>query len=304
VSRRPEPLSSRTLAAFLEGEVTRSEAAEIEAQLRDCAVSRRRLDRLDELRGALTAVPEELDGVDLIDGVRQAIAAAPPLGGVDVVDDVRRVIAVAPPREDVRARRTVWRRTATFAAAAVVMAVVAGVAVWRSAGPAPVEEGVRAKSAAPGVAEDRWVGIDVFRLGDDGLARPLGNAAQLRSGDGLVLRYTNLGREPFGYVMVFAVDAARAVHWYYPAYEVAGSDPTSVGIQRGNSIALEDAVRHDLPPGPLIIYGLFTRAPLGVGAVERTVAAVIAHGDWDAAAPPRLPIEGSGQHIVRIDVTR
>jgi hypothetical protein len=285
MSSRSEPLSSRTLAAFLESEVTRSEAAEIEAQLRDCAVSRRRLDRLDELRGALSRLPEELDGVDLVDGVRQAIA-------------------VARPRDDLRARHAMWRRSAGFAAAAMVVAVVAGLAVWRSAGHARVEEGVRAKSSAPGVAEDRWVGIEAFRVGEDGTARPLGDAAQIRSGDGLVLRYTNLGREPFGHVMVFAVDAARAVHWYHPAYEVAGSDPSSVAILRGSSVALADAVHHDLPPGPLVIYGLFTRAPIGVVAVERAVAAVIAHGDWDAAAPPRLAIEGSGQHIVRLDVTR
>jgi uncharacterized membrane protein YphA (DoxX/SURF4 family) len=286
MTRRTQQLPVRTLAAFLEGEVTRSEAAAIEAQLRDCAASRRELEQLEDLRTTLTRLPAELDGVDLVDSVRRAIAAAPP-------------------RDAPRARSLAWRWTARLvAAAAVVVVVVAGLAVWRPGVHTVAERDVRAKSAAPGVVEDRWVGIEAFRVGDDATARPLGDAARIRSGDGLVMRYTNLGREPFGYLMVFAVDAARAVHWYYPAYEVAGSTPMSIEIQRGSSVALADVVRHDLPAGTLVLYGLFTRAPLGVVEVERVVAAVIAHGDWDAGAPPRLAVPGSGQHIVRIDVAR
>jgi hypothetical protein len=285
MTRRTQPLSVRTLAAFLEGEVTRSEAAEIEAQLRDSAVSRSELEQLAELRTTLTRLPAELDEVDLVDSVRQAIAAAPP-------------------RHAPRARSVAWRWTARLVAAAAAVVVVAGLAMWRPGAQTVAERGVRSKSAAPGIVEDRWVGIEAFRVGDDPTAHPLGDVAQIRSGDGLVVRYTNLGREPFGYLMVFAVDAARAVHWYYPAYEVAGSNPTSIEIQRGSSVALADVVRHDLPPGALVLYGLFTRAPLGVVEVERVVAAVIAHGDWDAGAPPRLAVAGSGQHIVRIDVVR
>src|SRR5262245_52209400 len=75
MTRADEPLSSRTLGAFLEGEVTRSEAEQIEAKLHDCALSRRRLERIAEIRRSLTELPDELDGVDLVDGVRQAIMA-------------------------------------------------------------------------------------------------------------------------------------------------------------------------------------------------------------------------------------
>jgi hypothetical protein len=166
---------------------------------------------------------------------------------------------------------------------------------------------LRVKSAGT-VAEDRWIGIAAFRVGSEGVAQPLaaGDAASvIAPGDGLVVRYTNLGPAPFGYLMVLGIDAAREIHWYFPAYEVAGSDPASLPIQReGTNIALPDVIHHELATGPLVIYAVFTREPLHVLAVERDLAALFARGAWDPAAPPRLPFAGAGQDVVRANVIR
>jgi len=283
MKRSDEPLSPGTLGAFLEGEVTRSEAAEIEDRLAGCAVSRRHLAQLEDIRTSLSHPPDALEAVDLVASVRQAIAAAP-----------------LPPR---RVRTGGWVRAGGAAACA---AIVVGIAVmWGSSSRHPAEpDEFRGKSAASAV-EDRWVRIDVFRVGSAGAAEPLEAGGALRSGDGLVFRYTNSGREPFGYLMVLAVDAAGEVRWYYPAYETAGDNPSSLVIQPGGvGVALPDAVHHELGPGPLVIYGLFSRGPLRVLEIERRLGELRARGEWNPVAPPRLPIADSGQDIVRATVTR
>jgi hypothetical protein len=137
------------------------------------------------------------------------------------------------------------------------------------------------------------------------VARSLAPGGALSADDGLVFRYTNLGPEPFGYLMVFGIDAAREVHWYFPAYEVAGSDPASLPVQRGGTnVTLPDVIHHKLAAGRLAVYAVFTREPLQVLAVERDLAALFARGAWDPAAPPRLPFAGSGQDVVRANVVR
>ena len=269
------PLSSRVLAAFREGEVTRSEAEQIEARLGESAISRRRLAHIDRLRNDLSAVPDELAGVDLVAGVRRAIADPAP----------------APARV---------RRSILWASAGLVgFAAIAVLVAWPLD---PSGDGVRDKSAgrATAIAEDRWVGIEVFRIDSGGVARPVVAGAALRSDDRLVFRYTNLGDQPFGYAMVFGVDATGEVHWYYPAYDVAGSDPRSLAIRTGGAVAMPDAVQHELPAGPLVIYGVFSRDPLSVVDVERRIAAQ----RWDPAAPPRAPIPGAGQDMIRLSVIR
>ncbi|HSR97409.1 MAG TPA: hypothetical protein VLM79_10185 [Kofleriaceae bacterium] len=280
--KRRDPMAPHALVAFLEGEVTRSEAARIESELADSAVARRRLAQLREIRSSLTELPDELAGVDLVAGVRQAIAKTP---------------APAPARR-------VWLRGGLFAAMAVVALTL--VIARQLATPREAADEFRVKSADPAAAEDRWVRIDVFRVNRDGAARPLGaTGGALQSGDGLVFRYTDVSPEPFGYLMIFAIDAAHEIHWYYPGYEAAGSDPASLAIRsRGSDIALADAIHHDLRPGPLVIYALFTRQPLRVLDIEQRLREQVARPDWDPAAPPRAPVPGSAQDVVHARVIR
>jgi hypothetical protein len=290
-------LSDKTLLAYLEGEVTQSQAAAIEAALADAPADRRRLERLREMLGHLAGAPDELDQIDLVPAVRGAIAAMP-----------------AP-----AARR---RQTWPFLAMAAVMLLAAGSLVAsRLAGSAADQGEFRAKAAGPdtpAAANDRWVNVTAYRVAANAPAgaepEPLG--ARMRTGDGLLFSFDNLGPKPFGYLMIFAVDRAGEVYWFYPAYEQAGADPASLDIRghirgqgRGSTpaegqraVELPDLIRHGFPAGPLAIYGVFTRAPLRVSRVEASIAALVRAGAWDASRPPRLALPDAGQEVAAVKV--
>jgi hypothetical protein len=294
MSEPDRPVPMRTLAAFLEGEVTRSEALEIEASLRDCATTRRRLEGIDGLRQALSELPHGVDGLDLVPAIRLAIVNAR--------------AAHSP-----RLPRRIARPCAGLLAFAVVLALVMWSRGRTSSNPVisgfhPVmTDSIKSNLGATDASGtlDRWVGIDVSIIDVRGNSRPSSAGGTVRSEEGLVFRYTNLGHEPFGYLMVFAIDAAHEVHWYYPAYEVAGGDPSSLPISPGvTAMALPDAIYHDLPPGPLTIYGVFSREPLHVLEIEHRVATMIARDGLDPIAPPRAPVASSGQRILSLSVMR
>lgn len=279
MTRHRDPLPPHALAAYLEGEVTPSETAIIEAHLRDSGAARGRLDQLDEIRRTLARLPEDPDEPLAQAALWRAVDAAP-----------------ARPRA---VRSPWWRALLGFGAAAC--ATLCAVLLLRAFTPPVVpvaHDSEFQRKAAAAIPDDRWVHIEVLRVATDGTARPLPGGV-VRAGDKLVFRYASGGPDPFGFLMVFAVDAAQDIHWYYPAYETAGSDPASVAIRGdGGAAALPDAIEHPLPAGPLVFYGVFTRTPLRVVDVERRVAATLAREGWHPDLPPRLPIDISGQHLV------
>lgn len=300
-------LSDKTLLAYLEGEVTQSQAVAIEAALADAPADRRRLERLRTMLGHLAASDDALDAVDLVPELRRAITALP---------------APAPRRHQL------WP---FLAAAAMLLVTTTGLLAGGWLGrpdPGGLAQGTagdpefRAKSAqgrdgdaaARAAAEsDRWVGITAYRVpADQPEAPPRRVDDRVRRGDGLLFSFDNLGPAPFTHLMIFAVDGAGEVYWFHPAYEDAATDPVSISVQaaagaagreRGQSaIELPDLVHHDYPAGKLAVYGLFTRAPVRVSTVEAAIAASVRSGAWNVARPPRLPIPGSGQKIVPLQV--
>jgi hypothetical protein len=88
----------------------------------------------------------------------------------------------------------------------------------------------RGQRAAPGTARLRQqVGVEPMLVrGRD--RRLLEEGQRLRPTDGLAFRYSNLTRRPLR-LMAFAVDAAGEVHWFYPAYVDASTDPEAVPIE-------------------------------------------------------------------------
>ena len=266
------------LVRYSEGETTRSEAERIEAQLADSAEARERLARLRATTAALGEDDEALQGVDLVADVRQAIDSD---------------AAVS------RQRR--WKLPAALGGA-LALAATASLVLWLA--PPAVDSGFRAKRGA-GVGEvaDRWVGIEAFRKVEG--APPERLSGRMHPDDALLFAYTNLGAEPRQHLMILAVDARGAVHWYHPAYLSEAEDPVSVAIRgAAERVELREAVRHELPTGPLAIYGLFTEAPLQVSRVEAVIEGMISRGEWSAFAPTRLPIEGAGQQRLQLWVRR
>jgi hypothetical protein len=262
---------TRELAAYLQGEVTASEARAIDAALSADAGSRKRLDELKQVCDALSAPIPELERLDLAANVQAALAK---------------------PEPSSRKRGRLWVWTLSAAAAlASVGALFLGVLPR-----APADSEFRAKSG--GIAADgsrRWAGIQIHRVSDTG--KPERVSDRLTPRDGLVFSYTNLGPTPFDYLMIFAVDAHGKVYWFYPAYERHGTDPSAVTIEKSTSeTRLPDVVNHDFARGPLSIYGLFARRPLRVSDVEAWLGE---HGARIASAPP---LAETSLHTVQVRV--
>jgi hypothetical protein len=236
--------TTEALAAYLEGEVSASEAVEIEAALADRLEARQRLEQLREIRRGLARPAPELEGIDLVRAVRRAAAAAP--------------VSARP-----RFRAPYW--ASVLAAGALAAAVVL------VARPRAVE--FRAKGRAAGQDDVRWAGLQAYRVGRSGQPERLGD--HLAAGDGLLFSYTNLGPRPFDFLMIFAVDARGEVRWFHPAYERLGVDPASISIRRAEAaVELGEVVRHDVPAGALTVHALFTRRPLHVVEVEAAIQRV------------------------------
>jgi hypothetical protein len=317
MTRRSDRLAPGALAAYLEGEVTPSEAAATEAHLRDSGRARRELAQLDDIRRTLARWPDELDEATVdpaalwqaretpaaARGGRPRRWSAPIWAAMGAVAGAAiAVLVLTRGAPSATPGSSIDSRGAPAAAPGSKIDPPGGRPAAPPAGPPGASEMVaqaefRAKNAAVTPADDRWVHIDVLEVDRDGAARQRG---ELRTGAPLVLRYASGGPDPFGFLMVFAVDAAAQLHWYYPAYEAAGADPRSIAIERDGRVRpLPDAIEHDLPAGPLVFYAIFSRAPLRVLDVERAMAEQITREGWDPEHPARAPLPGTGQHVVR-----
>ncbi len=274
--RTPRAPEARTLAAYLEGELSQSEAQAVEAAARGSAAVQRDLEGMQEIRAALGSVDEEA------------------LRG-DLVPELRAAIAREHPRTERPLRRGPLRLALSLLAGGCLVLIAAVLITHR------LREGeVRSKGGA--IEEDAWVGLHVLRV--RGAGQPLRVEGQLAASDALVFAYSNAGPRPYSHLAIFAVGDGGEVFWYYPPHERAGGDPSSQPIEAGADVELREAVRHALRPGPLALYAIFTRAPLRVRQVEDAVAALVRAGRWSARTPVRLSFERSAQKMLPLTVTR
>jgi hypothetical protein len=239
--KRLDRRSATRLAAYLEGEVTGSERDAVEQQLGESAAARRALDQLRDVKSLLEAPAPTLEGLELGPRVSRALKAPLP----------------KPPS----------RIGKVWAASVAVMAACAALALLIAGRPSHDAE-FTAKSSSRALPDaKRWAGVRVYRVAGQAAPEPLGESVS--GADGLLFSYTNLGQQPFGYLMLFGVDAKGEVRWFYPAYDVAGENPQSIAVARGAAdVALGELISHDFAPGPLAIYALFTSEPHHVLEVE------------------------------------
>ncbi len=236
-----EPTTDELLL-FTQGEVTANRAEELETWAASAPGNRA---RLEELRSMLAALAAPVPPVDLLAGIHAQFAQAPP--------------------KSKRFHPGVIR-AAAFAAAACLAAV------WLAA--RPPTEAVRIKGAGATRA-DAWAGVQAYRVEPGGQPRPLGE--QLGAHDNLLFAYTNGGPTPYPYLLVFAVDSAGRVYWYYPAWTVPGEDPEAIAIQPSERVVeLHEQIAQPLPPGPLLVHAVFARRALRVSEVERALREVSA----------------------------
>jgi hypothetical protein len=266
----PSRSQTAKLVAHLEGEVTPSERAAIEAELRDSPNARRTLEQLRNLSELLAAPASELESMDLAARVH---AKARQL-----------------PREQPARTR---RLAALFVGG---LAACLGSALFFVHRPQEISE-FRAKgNDAPLLEGKRWAGIQVQRVSAHGTPEPLGTT--MARDDGLSFSYTNLGPHPFDYLMIFATDASAEVRWFYPAYENTADNPLSIAIAHGRAhVPLGELVQQDVAEGPLLLYALFTTKPLSVLAIE---AWLKQHG----LPPDQSPVAGGLLQRIETRVVR
>lgn len=241
---------ARFLVAYLEGEVTASERAAIEAELEESASARRMLGELEAVTALLGAPAPELEAMDLAGRVQGALRRP------------------SSPRAATPVKPSAWKSRSMTLAVGLAAALGVGLLLVRS--PERPEE-FRAKSnASAGIESRRWAGVRAYRVAGQKSPEPLGTT--LHASDGLVFSYTNLGAHAFGYLMIFGVDANGDVRWFYPAYLSAAENPQSIPIERNRAnVALGEVVEQDFAAGPLTLYALFSDARADVRSIERWV---------------------------------
>lgn len=142
---------------------------------------------------------------------------------------------------------------------------------------------------------DAWVGLQVYSI-EGRKARPL-RGASVRPDAALAFAYRNIEQaQSFSRLMIFGVHEQGDVYWYYPAHTEASSDPVSIPIPESGGGELPERISHDLKPGVLHLYALFSSRPYSVKEMEVLLRSVPTGG--------RLPLPGTGQHIMRLEVAR
>jgi hypothetical protein len=96
-------------------------------------------------------------------------------------------------------------------------------------------------------------------------------SARIARNDELAFAYAN--PERYEHLMVFAVDEAGRVYWYYPAWVDGATDPAALTIDANGALTeLGEAVAQDYRGRSLSLYGLFCHDARTVRAVEKLVA--------------------------------
>ncbi len=230
------------LVAYVDGELSAAEKAEVEALLAGSPAARQQLASYRNITAALGASEPDLETIDLVSAVR------------------RQTTQPAPSRSPAR----MWRIPAfagALAACAVLIVVVTNLAR---------QDEVRTKGVAA-VSSQRWAGVRLFHVAGSAAAAPVNTVVGRH--DGVLVSYTNLGPAPFDYLMVFAVDADQQVRWLYPAWERASEDPQGIPVRKGVAeVELPTLIRPGWVVGPLTVHALFTRQPIGVHEVEAQLA--------------------------------
>lgn len=132
--------------------------------------------------------------------------------------------------------------------------------------PEPVGE-FAARGGPPQASLSRDVGLQLYA--QEQSPRALQPGGRVRRGTPLTAGLRNLGDQRV-YLLLFAVDAAGAVHWIAPEFTVPGTDPPATGVEPSQREQLlpSAVVFDDLAAGPLRVVALIDRKPARVSEIE------------------------------------
>jgi hypothetical protein len=236
-------LTEEQLFALVDGGVAPNEEGSIRSHVSGCAECRTSLEEIRQLASDLA--PEAPNDEDA--HVQRVMSAI----------EVSR-------RTSSRAWRRPWLPAgATAVALAAAMVLFIGSRHRESA----VGE-FTARGTATEATLARDVGVRVFA--GERQPMPLSPGAVVGPDTAFTAAYTNLHPRP-AYLLLFAVDSGRVVHWLYPAYTRADENPASVLLERTEKERLlPTSVVLDAPAeGRLRLLSIVTEAPLHVADIER-----------------------------------
>ncbi len=229
--------SNQEWLSLVDGEATENRAAELRAHADGCSRCARELEMQRQL-------------------VRDLAAPVPV--SADAVQSVMRKLEHA----ERPAPRFGWRRWALGGGALAAVTVAALLIL-------PATGGDRGVFTARGhrVPWARKVGVEVWAI--DHSPRKLEAGAALSPATGIVASYHNVDAD-VAYLMVFAIDARGEIHWAYPGFEDAKTDPVAVRLEplQVNKVLPDSVMLDDLAAGPLELVTLISHEPLRVSRIE------------------------------------
>jgi hypothetical protein len=165
-------------------------------------------------------------------------------------------------------------------------AVAVAASVWLVMGPWATSLDPQPPAfVARGALTEPQIGVFVLRPFAEPL--PLSNASDAIEPEAR-LAFTYLNPRGHRHLMIFAIDARGAMHWYHPAWTDARITPRAVAIEPSAApTELPEAIRHRaLPRGPLRLVALFSGRDFDVRTVERAFApgGLAEHGLGDDTA--------------------
>jgi hypothetical protein len=119
---------------------------------------------------------------------------------------------------------------------------------------------------------------------------------RIENGDGFSFVVSNrFGRDV--YLCLFAIDSAQAVHWFYPSYTDAATEPQAIRVPATPAImSLSQGVTPEgLAPGRLSVVALFLARPVRVAEVEKIVSEAAL-----SAIAQRLPVLAQQTQVINV----
>jgi len=229
--------SNQEWLSLIDGEATENRAAELRAHASDCSHCTKELELQSQLVGDLAApVPVAADAVSAVmRRLEKAERPAPRLG---------------------------WRGWALAGGALAAAAAVTFLIV-------PTSGSERGSFSARGhrVAWPQKVGVEVWAI--DSSPRKLEAGAPLSPATPIVASYHNVDAVA-AYLLLFAVDARGELHWAYPGFEDAKTDPEAVRLDplQMKKVLPDSVMLDDLPAGPMELVTFISREPLHVSRIE------------------------------------
>jgi len=275
----------KDVVRYLEGDLTEEHAAALGAHFQRCEACSRMLKKITNIGDKLSPDPDEFDRVDVTDNVLALIR-------LDRAHPKATKSGLFP-------GWYFWKWAGAFGAAVLLIAII--IPLWLPKSAPQEDRPIYLARGQSSTKTDQWVSIHVFRK------TPWGYQLvedRVTWQDKLAFAYQNRAEAEYDYLMILALDAKGQIFWYYPAYQDESENPQSISILRDEEpVSLPDEVQHDLHPGALRVFAIFSKIPLRVKQVEQQLL-----GDLDQVGSidelHRIDLQETGQHTLMLNISR